>query len=90
VWTPQLPWEPDVLVGLAVALREVEGVIAGTAVLPIQSRLPMVMAQQALTLSLLSGGRFRLGIGLTHRRVAEQMWGGAMGAAGAPPRRVPR
>jgi F420-dependent oxidoreductase-like protein len=35
----------------------------------------MVMAQQALTLSLMSGGRFKLGIGLTHELVSDGMWG---------------
>ena len=75
VWTPQLPWEPDAVVALAIALREVDGITLGTGVLPIQSRLPMVLAQQALTLSLISGGRLKLGIGLTHALVTEGMWG---------------
>ena len=75
VWSPQLPWEADVVTAMAVALREVDGITLGTGVLPIQSRLPMVMAQQALTLSLISGGRFQLGIGLTHAIVTEGMWG---------------
>jgi F420-dependent oxidoreductase-like protein len=35
----------------------------------------MVLAQQALTLSLVSGGRLKLGIGLTHALVTEGMWG---------------
>ena len=34
----------------------------------------MVLAQQALTLSLISGGRLKLGIGLTHALVTEEMW----------------
>ena len=75
VWSPQLPYEPDIVVALSVAFREVPDLTLGTAVLPIQSRLPMVMAQQALTLSLVSGGRFKLGIGLTHAIVTEGMWG---------------
>jgi 5,10-methylenetetrahydromethanopterin reductase len=75
VWSPQLPWEADVVTAMAVALREVDDITLGTGVLPIQSRLPMVMAQQALTLSLISGGRFQLGIGLTHAIVTEGMWG---------------
>jgi F420-dependent oxidoreductase-like protein len=75
VWTPQLPWEPDAIVALAIALREVDGITLGTGVLPIQSRLPMVLAQQALTLNLISGGRLKLGIGLTHALVTEGMWG---------------
>ena len=75
VWVPQLPWEPDIVVAMAVAFREVDGITLGTGVLPIQSRLPMVLAQQALTLSLISGGRLRLGIGVTHAMVTEGMWG---------------
>ena len=74
VWTPQLPWEPDLLVTLGVALREVDGITVGTGVLPIQVRHPMVMAQEALTVSLISGGRLRLGLGLTHAMVTEGMW----------------
>lgn len=75
VWVPQLAWEPDVVTVLAVAFREIEDLRIGTGVLPIQSRLAMVMAQQALTLNLLSEGRFSLGIGLTHPPVSEGMWG---------------
>jgi 5,10-methylenetetrahydromethanopterin reductase len=75
MWMAQLPWEPDDLVAMAVALREVEGITLGTSVIPIQSRLPMVLAQQALTLSLISGGRFTLGVGLTHAAISQGMWG---------------
>jgi len=74
VWNPQLPWEPDLTVAMAVALREADGITIGTGVLPIQGRLPMVLAQQALTLSLISAGRVKLGIGLTHALVTEGMW----------------
>jgi 5,10-methylenetetrahydromethanopterin reductase len=35
----------------------------------------MVMAEQAMTTSLLTGGRFTLGIGLSHQPVVEGMWG---------------
>jgi F420-dependent oxidoreductase-like protein len=35
----------------------------------------MLMAQRALTLSLASGGRFTLGLGMTHQAVTEGMWG---------------
>ena len=35
----------------------------------------MQLAQRALTLSLISGGRFTLGIGMSHRMVTEGMWG---------------
>jgi alkanesulfonate monooxygenase SsuD/methylene tetrahydromethanopterin reductase-like flavin-dependent oxidoreductase (luciferase family) len=39
----------------------------GTGVVPIYPRHPVAMAQEASTLVELSGGRFRLGIGLSHR-----------------------
>ncbi|MBV9920845.1 MAG: TIGR03564 family F420-dependent LLM class oxidoreductase [Pseudonocardia sp.] len=75
VWTAQLPREPDLLVTLAVALREVPEIEVGTGVLPIQVEHPMAMAQRALTVNLISGGRLTLGIGLSHRAVTEGVWG---------------
>lgn len=75
IWTPQLPSDPDLLTVLAVVLREVGGVEVGTAVLPIQNQHPMLLAQRALTLSLIGQGRFRLGLGMTHRVVTEGLWG---------------
>ena len=74
-WTVQLPWDPDALVTLGVALREVDGITLGTGVQPIQLRQPMSLAQAALTLNLIGGGRFRLGIGLTHALICDGMWG---------------
>jgi F420-dependent oxidoreductase-like protein len=44
-------------------------------VVPIYPRHPVAMAQAALTLSELSGGRFRLGIGVSHRASMESMLG---------------
>jgi 5,10-methylenetetrahydromethanopterin reductase len=75
VWTAQLPHEPDLLVTLAVALREVPDINVGTGVLPIQVEHPMAMAQRALTVNLISGGRLTLGLGLSHRAVTERVWG---------------
>src|SRR4029453_5767339 len=39
----------------------------GTGVIPIYPRHPALMAQEALTLSDISGGRLRLGIGVSHK-----------------------
>ena len=75
VWIAQMPWDPDLLTLMAVAFQEVSGIELGTAVVPIQAQHPMIMAQRALTLSLISSGRFILGLGLTHRIVTEDMWG---------------
>jgi alkanesulfonate monooxygenase SsuD/methylene tetrahydromethanopterin reductase-like flavin-dependent oxidoreductase (luciferase family) len=44
----------------------------GTGVLPIYPRHPVLLAQEALTLAELSGGRFRLGIGVSHRASMEK------------------
>ncbi len=47
----------------------------GTAVTPTYPRHPTAMAQQALTTSAASNGRFSLGIGLSHQIVIEGMLG---------------
>jgi alkanesulfonate monooxygenase SsuD/methylene tetrahydromethanopterin reductase-like flavin-dependent oxidoreductase (luciferase family) len=47
----------------------------GNGVVPIYPRHPVAMAQAALTLAELSGGRFRLGIGVSHRASMEAMLG---------------
>jgi F420-dependent oxidoreductase-like protein len=75
VWTPQLWREPDLLTLLALALHEVDGITVGTGVIPMQFRHPAVLAQQALTVNLISGGRLKLGIGMTHPMISEGMYG---------------
>jgi 5,10-methylenetetrahydromethanopterin reductase len=75
VWTPQMPWEPDLMSMLAVAFREVPEIEVGSAVLPIQVAHPMLTAQRALTLNLISGGRFKLGLGVNHPGLSEELWG---------------
>jgi F420-dependent oxidoreductase-like protein len=47
----------------------------GTAVTPTYPRHPTAIAQQALTTGAASGGRFKLGIGLSHQVVIEGMLG---------------
>ncbi len=51
----------------------------GNGVVPIYPRHPIALAQEALTLAELSGGRFRLGIGVSHRPTMEEGLGLAMG-----------
>ena len=74
-WTPQLWREPDLLTVLALALHEVDGIMVGTGVIPVQTRHPATLAQQALTVNLISGGRLKLGVGMTHPMISEGMWG---------------
>ncbi len=54
----------------AYAMRS-ERVRLGTGVVPIYTRTPATMAQTAVTIDELSGGRFNLGIGVSHRPVVE-------------------
>lgn len=75
IWMTQLPWDTDLLTVLAVAFREVDGIGVGTGVLPIQVQHPMLLAQRALTVNLIAGGRLTLGLGMSHRTVTEGMWG---------------
>lgn len=75
LWMSQLPYEPDLLTVLAIALREVDTIEVASGVVPIQNQHPMNLAQRALTVSLASGGRFTLGLGMTHAAVTEGMWG---------------
>ena len=65
----------DALTLLAVVGTRVPGIELGTGVVPVYSRLPQVMAQQALTVQAATGGRLVLGIGLSHQVVVEGLWG---------------
>ncbi|MBV9513130.1 MAG: TIGR03564 family F420-dependent LLM class oxidoreductase [Mycobacteriaceae bacterium] len=75
VWMTQMPYDADLLTVLAAALLQVPGIHVASGVVPIQNQHPMLLAQRALTLNVISGGRFALGIGVTHRTVTEGMWG---------------
>jgi F420-dependent oxidoreductase-like protein len=65
----------DAIAALGVAGRETRRIELGTAVTPTYPRHPMAMAQQALTTAQLSGNRFVLGVGLSHKLVVEGMLG---------------
>jgi len=75
VWMTQMPYDLDLLTVLAAAMHEVSDIKVGSGVVPIQNQHPMLMAQRALTLNQIAGGRFTLGVGVTHRAVTEGMWG---------------
>jgi len=74
MWASQI-FGHDTLTLFAVLGREVQGVEIGSAVVPVQPRHPMMLAAQALTVQDACGGRFSLGIGLSHKMVVEGMWG---------------
>ena len=65
----------DAMGVLAIVGREVPRIELATGVVPTYGRHPVTMAQQALTVQAASGGRFTLGIGLSHQIVIENMFG---------------
>ncbi|MCP3983899.1 MAG: LLM class F420-dependent oxidoreductase [bacterium] len=65
----------DAIGALAIVGRETDRIELGTAVVPTYPRHPVAIAQQALTTQAASGGRFTLGIGLSHKIVIENMFG---------------
>ncbi len=65
----------DAISTLALVGRETSRIALGTAVTPTYPRHPTAIAQQALTTAAASGGRFTLGIGLSHQLVIENMLG---------------
>lgn len=73
-WAPNI-FGLDALTALAVAATKVPRIELGTSVVPTFPRHPHAMAQQAHTVAAASGGRFTLGIGLSHKIVIENMFG---------------
>src|SRR5919106_528789 len=60
---------------IAVVGQATEHIELGSAVVPIQTRHPIPMAQQALTTQLACGGRFTLGLGPSHHWIVEGQLG---------------
>ena len=65
----------DAITACAIAGRAVPSLTLGTAVVPTYPRHPHALAQQAMTAWDATGGRFQLGIGLSHQIVIESMFG---------------
>ncbi len=65
----------DAIGALTVVGRETSRIELATGVVPTPPRHPHAMAQQAVTAQAASGGRFVLGIGLSHKIVIESMLG---------------
>src|SRR5512139_1427275 len=73
-WMPQVPGYLDAMTAVALLGQVTERIEIGTAVVPIETRHPLIMAQQALTTQVACGGRFTLGIGPSHRWIiADQL-----------------
>ena len=74
-WIPQMPMGVDALTSLSHIGAAVPEIELGTAVIPTYPRHPMVMAQQALSVTSIIGDRLALGIGLSHKPVIEKQYG---------------
>lgn len=73
-WLPQV-FSLDAIGTQTLIGHVVPRIELGTAVVPTYPRHPVALAGQAITASVASGGRFTLGIGLSHRLVIEDMLG---------------
>lgn len=69
----------DAFLVLAAYAQVASRVGLGTGIVPIHPRHPVAMAQAGLTLAEISGGRLRLGIGVSHRPMMERGLGLEMG-----------
>jgi F420-dependent oxidoreductase-like protein len=75
VWVPQIPDEFDALTAAALIGVETSRVEIGTAVVPVQPRHPIALAQQALSVQSVCEGRLTLGLGVSHHWIVEDMLG---------------
>ena len=65
----------DAMTVLSLAAGETSEIELGTYVIPTYTRHPVAMAQQALATNAAAGGRFTLGLGLSHEVVIKDSWG---------------
>jgi len=75
IWLPQIPGYLDAMTAIAVIGHVTKHIELGTAVVPVQTRHPIPMAQQALTTQAACGGRFTLGLGPSHHWIVEGQLG---------------
>ncbi|HEX5946481.1 MAG TPA: LLM class F420-dependent oxidoreductase [Acidimicrobiales bacterium] len=75
VWIPQIPDEFDALTAATIIGAETSRIEIGTAVVPVQPRHPIALAQQALSVQTVLKGRLALGLGVSHHWVIDEMLG---------------
>ncbi len=75
VWIPQIPDEFDALIAAALVGAQTSRIEIGTAVVPVQPRHPIVLAQQVLSVQAVCEGRFAAGLGVSHHWVIDEMLG---------------
>ena len=75
IWVPQVPGDFDALTAITLMGRATRRIELVTAVLPIQTRHPIAMAQESLSVQAVCEGRFTLGLGTSHHWIIEDMLG---------------
>ena len=75
IWIPQIPSDFDALTAVTLMGTATSRIELGTAVMPIQTRHPVAMAQQVLSNQAVCEGRFTLGLGPSHHWIVEDMLG---------------
>jgi F420-dependent oxidoreductase-like protein len=85
-WVPQVPGYLDAMTAVALIGQVTERIELGTAIVPLQPRHPVALAQQAVTTNAACGGRFALGVGPSHHWIID----GQLGLAYDRPARLVR
>jgi F420-dependent oxidoreductase-like protein len=75
VWIPQIPDEFDALTAAVLVGTETSRIEIGTAVVPVQPRHPIALAQQILSVQAVCEGRLSVGVGVSHHWVIDEMLG---------------
>jgi F420-dependent oxidoreductase-like protein len=75
VWVPQIPDDFDALTMATLVGEVTTRVEIGTAVVPVQVRHPIALAQQTLSVQAVCAGRLALGLGVSHHWIIDEMLG---------------
>jgi F420-dependent oxidoreductase-like protein len=79
VWVPET-WAQDALTPLAYLAGQTSTISLGSSIVQLGARSPAVVAMSAMSLQLLSGGRFLLGVGVSGPQVMEGWHGVRFGS----------
>jgi F420-dependent oxidoreductase-like protein len=75
VWIPQIPDEFDALTAATVVGAGTSRIEIGTAVVPVQPRHPIALAQAILSVQAVCTGRLAVGLGVSHHWIIDEMLG---------------
>jgi F420-dependent oxidoreductase-like protein len=75
VWIPQIPDEFDALTAATVVGTGTSRIEIGTAVVPVQPRHPIALAQHILSVQAVCEGRLAVGLGVSHHWIIDEMLG---------------